>query len=89
MTFQMIGQNTFVALGKARQAVFFSLLRKVILIVPLMLILPRLFGLGAYGVFAAEPVSDITASTVCYGTMLFCVWRETKQPDRPIPTANS
>ena len=81
MTFQMLGQNTFVALGRAKNAVFFSLFRKVILVVPLMLILPRLWGLGAYGVFASEPVSDIIGGTACYTTMMLTVWREMKKPD--------
>ena len=40
----MIGQNTFVALGRAKQAVFFSLWRKVVLVMPLMLVFPRFWG---------------------------------------------
>ena len=83
MSFQMIGQNTFVALGRAKNAVFFSLFRKVILVTPLMLILPRLWGLGAYGVFAAEPVSDVIGGTACFITMMLTVWREMKRPDEP------
>lgn len=81
MSFQMIGQNTFVALGRAKNAVFFSLLRKVVLVVPLMLLLPRLWGMGAYGVFASEPVSDVIGGLACYITMMLTVWREMKQPD--------
>ena len=81
MSFQMIGQNTFVALGRAKNAVFFSLFRKVILVVPLMLLLPRLWGLGAYGVFASEPVSDILGGAACYITMMCTVWRDMKRPD--------
>ncbi len=87
MSFQMIGQNTFVALGRARMAVFFSLLRKAALVVPMMLLLPRLWGLGAYGVFASEPVSDAVGGIACYTTMMLTVWREMKQPDVP-PGAN-
>ena len=82
MSFQMIGQNTFVALGRARMAVCFSLLRKVALVTPLILLLPRLWGLGAYGVFAAEPVSDVIGGLTCYITMMCTVWQEMKQPDR-------
>ena len=81
MSFQMIGQNTFVALGRAKNAVFFSLFRKVILVVPLMLVLPRMWGLGPYGVFAAEPISDIIGGLACYVTMMLTVWREMKRPD--------
>ena len=82
MGFQSIGQNTFVALGRAKEAVFFSLFRKVILVVPLMFLLPRLWNLGAYGVFAAEPVSDIVGGLASYCTMMFTVWRPMRQPDR-------
>lgn len=89
MNFQMIGQSTFVALGKARHAVFFSLLRKVILVIPLMLLLPNLWGLGAYGVFASEPVSNVVGGVACYTTMLMVVWRELKQPDRPLPSPSN
>ena len=81
MSFQFIGQNTFVALGRAKNAVFFSLFRKVILVVPLMLILPRLWGLGAYGIFASEPVSDIIGGGACFATMMCTVYRDMKRPD--------
>lgn len=81
MGFQMVGQNTFVALGKAKHAVFFSLLRKVILVVPLMLVLPRLWNLGVYGVFASEPISDVIGGLACYGTMMAVVWPAMKRPD--------
>ena len=83
MSFQMIGQNTFVALGRAKNAVFFSLFRKVILVTPLLLLLPRLWGLGAYGVFAAEPVSDVIGGAACFITMMCTVWRDMKRPDEP------
>ena len=81
MAFQMIGQNTFVALGRAKNAVFFSLFRKAILVVPLMLILPRLWNLGAYGIFASEPVSDIVGGLACYITMMLTVWPDMRKPD--------
>ena len=82
MSFQMIGQNTFVALGRAKSAVCFSLLRKVALVTPLMLLLPRLWG--PYGVFAAEPVSDVIGGLACYVTMMCTVWRDMKRPDEPL-----
>ena len=55
---------------------------KVALVTPLILLLPRLWGLGAYGVFAAEPVSDVIGGLTCYITMMCTVWQEMKQPDR-------
>lgn len=78
MSLQMAGQSTFVALGKSRQAVFFSMLRKVIVVVPLTLLLPRLWGLGVDGVFLAEPISDVIGGVACYTTMYFTVYRPLK-----------
>lgn len=76
MAFQYVGQTVFVSLGKAKQAVFFSLFRKAVLGVPLILILPRLWGLGIYGVLAAEPVTNIVGGLACYFTMMALVWRK-------------
>ncbi len=74
MGLQIVAQNIFQGLGRARQAVFFSLFRKVVVEVPLMLLLPRLWGLGADGVFWAEPVSDLVGGCAAFGTMLFTVY---------------
>lgn len=62
-------QNTFVALGQARISVFIALLRKVILLVPLALLLPGIWGVK--GVFAAEGIADATAAICC--TIIFAV----------------
>lgn len=56
-------QQTFMALGEAKISVFLALLRKVILLLPLALILPRVAGLGVWGLFLAEPISDLIAAT--------------------------
>ncbi|MBR4953482.1 MAG: MATE family efflux transporter [Oscillospiraceae bacterium] len=74
MGFQMVGQRTFQSLGRAKKAVFFSLLRKVIIVVPLTLLLPAL-GLGVMGVFWAELVSNVVGGTACYATMYFTEYR--------------
>lgn len=79
MPLQFAGQATFVALGKSRQAIFFSLLRKVIIVIPLTLLLPKLFGLGINGVFLAEPISNFIGGIACYVTMLATVRPELKQ----------
>ncbi len=76
MSFQMAGQSAAVALGRSKQAVFFSLFRKVVIVVPLTLLLPRLFGLGVTGVFLAEPISNFIGGAACYITMLLTIWRE-------------
>ncbi|MCM1150118.1 MAG: MATE family efflux transporter [Butyricicoccus sp.] len=74
MSLQMSGQSVFVGLGKSKQAVFFSLLRKVIIVVPLVLFLPGL-GLGVNGVFLSEPISDLIGGLACFVTMYFTVYR--------------
>ena len=74
MAFQTSGQQTFVALGKAKQAVFFSLFRKVIIVVPLTIILPYFFGV--YGVVLAEPISNVIGGLVAYCSMRHMVMPE-------------
>ena len=65
------GQSFFVALGKAKQATFFALFRKAIIVVPLTILLPMIGNLGVNGVFMAEPISNIASGLCCYVTMLF------------------
>ena len=74
MACQTSGQATFQALGDAKHAIFFSLFRKVIIVTPLTLLLPRL-GLGVNGVFAAEPVSNLIGGLACFITMLLTAYR--------------
>ena len=73
---QISGQTAFKALNKKRHAIFFSIFRKVIMVVPLTLLLPGLFGLGVKGVFMAEPVSNFVGGSACMITMLLTVWPE-------------
>lgn len=75
MSLQMTGQHTYVALNKPNLAVFFSLFRKVLLVIPLTLLLPRT-SLGAKGVFYAEMISQIIGATLCFVTMVITVWRK-------------
>jgi len=72
MAFQFAGQSAFQALGDAKHAIIFSLLRKVIIVVPLTLILPPA-GFGVMGVFLAEPISNIVGGIICYITMKLTV----------------
>ncbi len=76
MSLQFAGQSVFVALGKAKKAVFFSIFRKVVIVIPLILILPGLLGNGAAGVFMAEPVSNLIGGGACFITMLATIWPE-------------
>ena len=75
MAFQFAGQSTFQALGKAKQAIFFSLLRKAIIVVPLTLILPAI-GFGVEGVYLAEPISNALGGLACFFTMYFMIYRK-------------
>jgi len=79
MCLQQAGQSTFVALGKSKFAIFFSIFRKVILVIPLALILPRISSLGYIGVFLSEPLSEFIGGIACYATMLLTVGKELKE----------
>ena len=75
MAFQFSGQMVFQSLGRAKNAVFFSLFRKVIIVVPLTLLLPYI-GLGVNGVFLAEPISNAVGGLACFITMWMSVYRK-------------
>ena len=62
--FQLSCQQAFMALGQAKISLVMALLRKVILLIPLIFILPNFFADQAFAVFLAEPVADITAAAV-------------------------
>ncbi len=68
---QIACQQTFIALGNAKASVFLALLRKVILLIPLIFILPAFVSNKVMGVFLAEPIADFTA--VCVTTVTFLV----------------
>lgn len=82
MAFQFSGQSVFVGLGQSKFAIFFTLLRKVIVVVPLTLLLPRISQFGVNGVFMAEPISDFVGGTACYLTMLYFIRKLLKKKDR-------
>lgn len=65
-------QQTFLALGQAKISMFLACLRKVILLLPLAIILPYIGGIGVWGLFIAEPISDIIA--VVTTTTMFAIY---------------
>ena len=65
-------QQTFVALGEAKVSLFLALLRKIILLIPLIFILPNFFTDKVLGVFVAEPAADVLAAPT---TGLIFLWR--------------
>lgn len=78
MSLQFSGQSVFVALNQSKQAVFFSIFRKIIIVVPLTIWLPTIAHLGVYGVFLAEPISNLIGGSASFTTMLATVWPKLK-----------
>ena len=74
MSLQTAGQSAFVGLSRAKQAIFFSLFRKVVINAPLTVILPAL-GMGATGVFVAEAISQLVGGLACFVTMCLTLYR--------------
>lgn len=62
--FQIIASNFFQSIGKARLAIFLTLLRQGIFIIPLLFILPQFFGL--MGIWLAMPVSDVASGSLSF-----------------------
>ena len=75
----IIGQTVFKSLNKKKQAIFFSLLRKVFIVVPLTYLFPYTFRMGTRGVFLAEPISNVIGGSLCFITMLAIVMPELKK----------
>jgi putative MATE family efflux protein len=77
--FQIVGTNFFQSLGMAAKAVFLSLTRQIIFMIPLLLILPKHFGLN--GVWSCYPICDFVASVV---TACMLAWqiRRIKNPSK-------
>lgn len=73
---QNAAQAMFLALGQAKVSIFLALLRKIILLIPLALILPRFFGVN--GIFFSEPIADIVSA--CTAIMLFFIYRKKLLP---------
>lgn len=68
--FQISCQQSFMALGQAKVSLLLACLRKIILLIPLIFILPLFFADKVFAVFLAEPVSDIVAAAVTTITFL-------------------
>lgn len=82
MAFQSTGQQVAVALGKSKQAIFFSLFRKVMIVAPLTVILPKYIGIN--GVFIAEAISNFIGGGACYITMLLTIGKDLKRLNKQI-----
>lgn len=85
MSLQVAAQGTFVGLGRAKQSVFFSLLRKAVINAPLTLILP--IWMGTTGVFAAEAASQLIGGLACFTTMYLTLYRPLGRLEDGAPAA--
>lgn len=81
--FQVVATNFFQSLGMAGKAVFLSLTRQIIFMVPLLFILPPIFGLD--GVWSAFPISDAVATIVA---TIMLIWQIRRIRQRPAPALN-
>lgn len=81
--FQNACQQAFVALGQAKKSLFLACLRKLILLIPLIFILPLFFQDKAFAVFLAEPVSDLTAAIVTVATF-FVFFRKLMKEEKTV-----
>ena len=82
-------QSTLLALGQAKISLFLALLRKIILLVPLIFTLPIIIENKLFSVFLAEPVADITAvliTTICFTTFYKKTLISTKNIDNKFAT---
>lgn len=70
MGFQNSCQQSFMALGQAKYSLIMACLRKIVLLIPLIFLLPMFFENKVFAVFLAEPVSDIVAATITTVTFL-------------------
>lgn len=74
MAMQFCGQTVFTGIGRAKQAIFFSIFRKGIIVIPLTLLLP--VWVGVQGVFLAEPISNLIGGAACFTVMYVTVYRK-------------
>ncbi len=70
-------QSTLMGMGQAKVSLFLALLRKVILLIPLAMVLPRFMGVN--GIFFAEPIADILASSITFMTFILVFKRIIKK----------
>lgn len=75
---QIACQQTFIALGNAKTSVFLALLRKIILLIPLIFLLPQFIGDKVFAVFVAEPIADLLAVTVTVITFIHQIKKSIK-----------
>ncbi len=83
---QIACQQTFLALGQAKASLFLAALRKLILLIPLIFILPMFFEDKVFAVFVAEPIADITSGIVTICTFAVIVPKTLKKREDELTT---
>lgn len=87
---QLACQQTFVALGQAKTSLCLAFLRKIVLLIPLIYILPHFFADQVFAVFLAEPVADIiaTLTTILVFSLSFnrILKRKTEEAPASLPS---
>jgi Na+-driven multidrug efflux pump len=79
--FQVVSAHFFQSIGRAKIALVLSLLRQVLILIPLILILPRYLGLD--GIWAAGPISDVVATVLTAGALAYQLRLLAKAPGSP------
>ena len=78
---QIACQQTFIAIGNAKTSVFLAILRKIILLIPLIFILPVFISNHTFAVFLAEPIADTIAVSVT-STLFYRTYKRLEVSDR-------
>lgn len=86
---QIACQQTFIALGNAKASLFLALLRKIILLIPLIYIMPMFMEDKTTAVFTAEPVADILAVTTTAILFIIQFKKAMKEISTPLDDKNS
>lgn len=79
--FQMAAQCTLLGIGQAKISLFLACLRKIILLTPMALILPTIFGVD--GIYWAEPLSDTISALTSLALVLYVFKKQLKTPEKP------
>ena len=78
----VLAPHALIGIFSSDAAIFFSLLRKVFIVVPLTYLMPYVLHMGTDGVFLAEPVSNVIGGSLCFITMLILVLPELKRMEQ-------
>lgn len=84
---QIVGAALFQSLGKAMPSLVLSLLRQVLILIPLLLFLPKIGNLGLTGIWISYPIADLL-STILTGTLIFGELKKMKDCEEALPQSS-